>query len=71
MKTLVWDADSGDPDPKQVKGEIVSDVTRHLRPGVVVLLHMNGRGWHTAEALPLLIAKMRTRGYTFVKASQL
>jgi peptidoglycan/xylan/chitin deacetylase (PgdA/CDA1 family) len=34
-------------------------------------MHMNGRGWHTAEALPVIIKQLRARGYTFVTLSQL
>jgi peptidoglycan/xylan/chitin deacetylase (PgdA/CDA1 family) len=34
-------------------------------------MHMNGRGWHTAEALPAVIQRLRDQGYTFVTVSQL
>ena len=33
-------------------------------------MHMNGRGWHTAQALPTVIAELRHRGYRFVTVSQ-
>ena len=33
-------------------------------------MHMNGRGWHTAQALPTVIASLRRRGYQFVTVSQ-
>jgi peptidoglycan/xylan/chitin deacetylase (PgdA/CDA1 family) len=34
-------------------------------------MHMNTHGWHTAEALPPLIQRLRDQGYTFVTVSQL
>jgi len=32
---------------------------------------MNGRGWHTAEALPPIIAQLRARGFRFVTVSEM
>ena len=40
-------------------------------PGSIIVGHANGRGWHTAAALPLLISKLRTMGYGFVTVSKL
>jgi len=34
-------------------------------------MHANGRGWHTAEALPGIIEYLRSQGYTLVTVSQL
>jgi len=34
-------------------------------------MHANGRGWHTAEALPSIIEYLQNRGYTLVTVSQL
>jgi peptidoglycan/xylan/chitin deacetylase (PgdA/CDA1 family) len=34
-------------------------------------MHMNERGWHTAEALPVVIQRLRAEGYSFVTVSQL
>jgi peptidoglycan/xylan/chitin deacetylase (PgdA/CDA1 family) len=41
------------------------------RSGSVIVMHINGRGWHTAETLPEIIARLRSRGFTFVTVSQL
>lgn len=55
-----WDIDSDD-----WKGisedEIRRRVVRGLHPGACVLLHLNGE--HTVEALPGLLADIRSRGY--------
>ena len=34
-------------------------------------MHANGRGWHTAEALPLLIEDLRKRGFEFATVGEL
>jgi peptidoglycan/xylan/chitin deacetylase (PgdA/CDA1 family) len=34
-------------------------------------MHANGRGWHTAEALPQIISTLEAQGYTFVTISDL
>jgi peptidoglycan/xylan/chitin deacetylase (PgdA/CDA1 family) len=34
-------------------------------------MHVNGRGWHTAEALPEIIQSLRRKGFVFIKVSDL
>jgi peptidoglycan/xylan/chitin deacetylase (PgdA/CDA1 family) len=41
----------------------------HATPGGIVLLH-NGQ-YKTIEALPVIIGKLRSEGYSFVTVSQL
>jgi peptidoglycan/xylan/chitin deacetylase (PgdA/CDA1 family) len=62
---------TGDPDRSISAGTIVRTVLREAKPGAVVIMHMNGRGWHTAEALPRVIAGLRAKGYSFVRMSEL
>ena len=52
---------------------VVSNILTHVRPGSVVILHMHGgpNAPETANALPDVIRKLRLRGYTFVKVSDL
>lgn len=52
---------------------IVSDVVANVRPGSIVVLHMHGgpNAPGTAIALPDIIKKLRSEGYTFVKVSDL
>jgi peptidoglycan/xylan/chitin deacetylase (PgdA/CDA1 family) len=71
MKTLLWSIETGDPDPNTSAAEIIREVTRQARPGSIVIMHMNGRGWHSAEALPTLIQRLRAKGYAFVRVSDL
>jgi len=71
LKTLTWEVVTGDPDPHINASSIVRTVLTRAKPGSVVIMHMNGRGWHTAEALPAVIRGLQKRGYRFVTASQL
>ncbi len=71
LKTLTWEVVTGDPDPHITAPSIVKTVLTRAKPGSVVIMHMNGRGWHTAEALPAVIRGLRKRGYRFVTVSQL
>jgi peptidoglycan/xylan/chitin deacetylase (PgdA/CDA1 family) len=71
LRAVEGDVITGDPDPRTSARAIVETVTTQARGGSIVLMHMNGRGWHTAEALPVIIKQLRARGYTFVTVSQL
>jgi peptidoglycan/xylan/chitin deacetylase (PgdA/CDA1 family) len=66
------DVDGADAFEKSPKW-VASDVVSHVRPGSIVVLHMHGgpNAPATAGALPDIIAKLRSEGYTFVKVSDL
>jgi len=61
-----WRFPSGDPDPKLTANSIVEDTLARVRPGDILIFHVNGRGVHTAEILPRLVPELRRRGYRFV-----
>ncbi len=71
LRTLTWSLVTGDPDPHVTAPRIVRAVLARARPGAIVIMHVNGRGWHTAQALPILISALRARGYAFVTVSRL
>jgi len=71
LRTLTWSLVTGDPDRHITAPRIVRAVLARARPGAIVIMHVNGRGWHTAQALPILIPALRARGYTFVTVSQI
>ncbi|MBV8977807.1 MAG: polysaccharide deacetylase family protein [Alphaproteobacteria bacterium] len=56
----------GDPDPRESADRIVRETMEGVRPGDILIFHINGRGWHTAEALPHLVDGLRDKGYRFV-----
>jgi peptidoglycan-N-acetylglucosamine deacetylase len=68
---IQWDADSADPTPDDDAKTMTNLVETRVQNGSIVLMHANGRGWHTAEALPTIIQDLRAQGYTFVTVPQL
>ena len=42
-----------------------------VQNGSIIIMHANGRGWHTAEALPQMIEYLQSQGYIMVTVSQL
>jgi peptidoglycan/xylan/chitin deacetylase (PgdA/CDA1 family) len=70
LRTITWEVVSGDPDPNVHAPDMIREVVRRVRPGSIVIMHVNGRGWHTAEALPAMISGLRTRGYHFVTVDE-
>ena len=68
---IQWDVVSGDPALGQSARRIARAVLARVRPGSIVVMHANGRGWHTAKALPLIVPKLRAMGYRFVTVGEL
>ena len=71
LLAIQWDVSTGDPAPNQSARAIADTMIRHTRPGSIILAHANGRGFHTADALPLAIPALRAKGYQFVTVSEL
>jgi peptidoglycan/xylan/chitin deacetylase (PgdA/CDA1 family) len=71
LPVVLWDVVSGDPSDKISASGIVRNVLTHTRAGSIIVFHINGRGWKTADAMPMVIAQLRVRGFHFVHLSQL
>jgi len=71
LYTIQWDVDTGDPDPTIDAERMNWAVRERVQNGSIILMHANGRGWHTAEALPQMIEYLQSEGYTLVTVSQL
>jgi peptidoglycan/xylan/chitin deacetylase (PgdA/CDA1 family) len=71
MYTIEYDVISGDPDPSFDAATLLAEVKRTVRNGSIIIMHANGRGWHTAEALPSIIEYLHNRGFLLVTVSQL
>ncbi|WP_088343368.1 MULTISPECIES: polysaccharide deacetylase family protein [Rhodomicrobium] len=71
LTAIQWDVSAGDPWPKMMAPMMVKAVVAGVRPGSIVIFHANGRGWHTQEALPEIIAKLKAKGFEFVTVSEL
>ncbi len=62
LHTVEYDFPSGDPDKHITRERLVAWVLAKARPGSIIVMHMNRRGWHTAEALPDIISGLRAKG---------
>jgi peptidoglycan/xylan/chitin deacetylase (PgdA/CDA1 family) len=71
LKTIQWDVETGDPDPSITAVDIIKTVNRKAQGGSIIIMHMNGGGFHTAEALFSVIANLRAQGYELVTVSEL
>jgi len=65
-----FDVDPSDYQKSKTTDEIVNAVLDQTRRGSVILLHLLD-DIHTVEALPVLIEKLKSRGYTFVKMTEM
>lgn len=71
LVSIQTDLASGDPDPRIGARRLADYVVERARNGSIVIMHMNGRGWHTAEALPRMILRLRKKGFRLVTVSEL
>jgi peptidoglycan-N-acetylglucosamine deacetylase len=71
LYVIQWDADTADPVPDNTADNILRLVKERVQNGSIVLMHANGRGWHTGEALPGMITWLREQGYCLVTVPQL
>jgi peptidoglycan/xylan/chitin deacetylase (PgdA/CDA1 family) len=71
LTTIEYDLASGDPDPNIPKERLIEYVSTMAKNGSIIVMHINRRGWHTAEALPEIISRLRKRGFTLVTVSEL
>lgn len=71
LATVQFSVESGDPDTTFTATKLIGWVTKEARNGSVVIMHINNRGWHTAQALPRIIKDLREKGYKLVNVSDL
>lgn len=71
LPAVQWDVVTADPARRQTAKGIARIVLKNTRPGSIVIMHSNGRGWKTGKALPLFIPELQKRGYEFVTVSEL
>lgn len=71
LTTVEYDFPSGDPDLHATKERLVEWVVGRSRPGSIVVMHINERGWHTAEALPQIVEQLRARGFELVTVGEM
>lgn len=54
LRFILWDVVSGDPDPTLPAANILTRVSRKIRPGSILIFHANGKGKHTGEVIRAL-----------------
>ncbi len=65
-KIIMWDVAGGDFDKRLSVKEIIENVTQHVKPGSIIVLHDNQKFKHkTIEALPIIIKKLKASHYEF------
>ncbi len=71
LSTIQWDTETGDPDPNFQAEDIQRAVRQHAQNGSIIIMHANGFGWHTGNALPGVLDYLQAQGFTLVTVSQL
>ncbi len=61
-----WRYAVGDPDRNVSAKAIVRETLSRTQNGDILIFHINGRGVHTAEALPEVIEGLQAKGFRFV-----
>ncbi len=69
-KVVHWSFASGDPSPGLTSAHLTEWVLSRIRPGAILIFHINGRAPATGTALPAILAELRQRGYRFVRLDE-
>ncbi|BBB92308.1 MAG TPA: polysaccharide deacetylase family sporulation protein PdaB [Methylomusa anaerophila] len=69
-KTIIWNVDS--LDWKNPGRDVIIDrIMKRIKPGAIILMHASDTPVQTAEALPVVIEKIKAEGYKIVTVSEL
>ena len=71
LEVVHWRWAEGDPDPAISADRLIRQTLARTRPGDILIFHINGRGWHTAEALPAIVNGLEGSHYRFVLLREL
>ena len=69
MYSIQWDCDSRDWKPGFTVDDIVNSALKGIKPGSIMLLHIGAE--NTTKALPIILERLKSDGYSFVKVSDL
>ena len=58
---------SGDAVPRTPVSVIEENVLKNIKPGAIVIMHLNHPEWNTCEAMQKIVPKLRKLGYSFVR----
>jgi len=68
-RVVHWRWATGDPDADVTADTLFNRVMTNVAPGDILIFHINGRGYRTAEALPRIVEQLEADGYRFVLIS--
>jgi peptidoglycan-N-acetylglucosamine deacetylase len=68
-RVVHWRWATGDPDRRETANALFDRVVSNVEPGDILIFHINGRGVHTAEALPRIVEQLEADGYRFALIS--
>lgn len=72
LRVILWNAVSGDPDPRLSAAAMVRHLLAVVRGGSIIVFHANGKGPHTREAVEALHQELVVkRGFTPVTVTDL
>ncbi len=69
LHVVHWRWASGDPSERETADRLIARTMTNVVAGDILIFHINGRGIHTAEALPEIIDRLQADGYRFVLVS--
>lgn len=61
-----WRWAEGDPDPHVSAKAMIAQTMAKAEAGDILIFHINGRGVHTAEAIPAVVEGLKAKGFRFV-----
>ena len=67
IRVVSYNVLAGDAVPDAAATVIEGDVLGKIKPGAIVLMHLNHPEWNTFEALQNIVPKLRQQGYIFVR----
>jgi peptidoglycan/xylan/chitin deacetylase (PgdA/CDA1 family) len=65
-KVVHWTFPSGDPDKRITARRLKNWVLESTKSGSILIFHVNGRGYHTKDALPEIVSELAKRGFGFI-----
>jgi peptidoglycan/xylan/chitin deacetylase (PgdA/CDA1 family) len=70
-RVVHWTFASGDPARTLTPAHETEWVLEKTRADDILIFHINGRGWSTGQALPGILAALKSRGYHFARLDAL
>lgn len=70
-KVVHWSFESGDPSKTITPDMLFKNVKKNVKPGSIIIFHINGRGWSTGEALPKIVEFLKKENYSIIKIEEM